>query len=45
MHLIYSKLSLKVLSTIIIAPLLVYPALNLVELDWDSRRGLDNFMV
>jgi len=45
MHLICSKLSLKVLLTIIIAPLLVYPALNSVKLDWDPGRGLDDFVV
>ena len=45
MRIILCKLSLEDLLTIIIAPLLAYPSLYLVILNWDLYKGSDEFVV
>ena len=45
MRIILCKLSLKDLLTTVIAPLLAYPSLYLVVLNWDSYKGSDEFVV
>jgi len=45
MRIILCKLSFKDYLTIVIAPLLAYPSLYLVVLNWDLYKGLDEFVI